>query len=279
MMNCCDRLIAEHRETEVLLAALEAKINQACDGAGLDASGWRLLEANYLLLAQDLRRHFLVEELALFALLSPYRTMMLMEVEHDDLLTLQQAFATELRQSVEAQALTAQLSLSFSAFKTRLLAHIIEEERGIFPLANASLEAEEQQKALRVYETLHCTDYAALPSLPRRVPGYEVRQTELFEPILKPLSYETCYEREHAAVQHLRIQSGMQQASHWVGQHQCMVLISGAVTLTVENEAIPMTPGQMVSIDSRRYYALRADSDAHLLVFKVWPHPHYVKAP
>jgi hemerythrin-like domain-containing protein len=276
MLNCCDLLITEHRQTEVLLAALETKVNQA--GAnGLDAAGWYSLEDDYALLAKDLNRHFLVEELAVFDLLSQYRSMMLMTVEHDDLLTLQHTFALELSQSVQGQKHTNSLLLAFNAFKTRLLAHIIEEERGIFPLANAKLEPEEQQKALRIYQALHRTEDSSLPKLPRAVPGYEIRPSNLFESVEKPLGYESLYEREHASVQHLQIQAGMKQAFHWVGQHQCMVLISGEVALELANEVIPLIPGQTISIDSRLYYALRASTDAHLLVFKVWPHPHYVK--
>jgi hemerythrin-like domain-containing protein len=277
MLNCCDLLIAEHRQTEALLAALETKVNLAVGVNGLDASGWHSLEADYMLFARDLNRHFLLEEMAVFALLSQYRSMMLMTVEHDDLLTLQHAFARELSQNRQAQKATDSLMLAFNAFKIRLLAHIVEEERGIFPLANAKLEPEEQQKALRVYQALRQMDDFSLPSLPRTVPAYEMKSTRLFQPVEKPLAYESLYEREHASVQHLQMKAGMKQAPHWVGQHQCLVLISGEVALEFADEVTFMLPGQTVSIDSRLYFALRALTDAHLLVFKVWPHPHYVK--
>lgn len=278
MTSCCDLLIAEHRQTEALLASLEVALTRACGPEGLDATGWIALEKEYRHLAEDLYRHFVLEERALFSLLSQYRTMMLMEVEHDDLLTLQGHFEDPFALSRSNNKPEANLLSSFLAFKTRLLAHIVEEERGIFPLANACLEPEEQEKARRVYHGVQAAFQESPVLLHRELPCYQIRQTALFQTLEKPLTYETLYDREYTSVQHLQIKAGTSQKLHWVGQHQCLILISGEATLETPAEKIPLAPGQSVSIDSRLYFALHALTDTHLLAFKVWPHPHYTKA-
>lgn len=286
MTNCCDLLIAEHRQTESGLRWLEERLAGLSGASPVSVSSafrgkeadWLSVAAFYAGWAADLHRHFVLEEDALFGLLSQYRSMMLMTVEHDDLRTLQGAFEEALSCSVETNTAHPDLLPRFQAFQTRLQAHIIEEERGIFPMAETSLLPEEQQLALRRYhEILEQSAQGAALSLFRPKPDFQVMETALFEPVDKPLSYETLYEREHASVQHIRMQAGMKQALHWVGPHQCLFLLSGAVTLETRQAQIPLSPGQCLTLDSQFYFALHAQTDAHLLNFKVWPHPHYTK--
>lgn len=270
MTSCVELLLAEHRETELQLAVLEEMISAS-------VVPWTTVQAHYALLAADLYRHFVLEERALFALLSQYRSMMLMEVEHDDLLVLRQGFEQSLNASVSAGVAEPTLLPSFQAFQARLKAHILEEERGIFPLVESWLEPEEQAKALRVFNVVKIAFEQQPIPLFREKPALRIRETGLFQPPEKRLSYETLYEREHSMVQHLSLQMGMRQNLHWVGQHQCLILLTGEVELQTEAGTELLKPGLSVSIDSRLYFALNALSDAHLLVFKVWPHPHYTK--
>jgi hemerythrin-like domain-containing protein/mannose-6-phosphate isomerase-like protein (cupin superfamily) len=286
MANCCDFLIAEHRQTESGLRWLEERLAALSGASPVSASSaFRAKEADWLSVAEfyagwasDLYRHFVLEEEALFSLVSQYRSMMLMTVEHDDLLTLQAAFEGALTHSVSSGSAHPDLMRHFQAFQTRLQAHIVEEERGIFPLAQACLLPEEHQLALRRYQEIseQATPGAAL-SLLRPEPAFQVIETAVFDAVEKPLSYETLYEREHASVQHIRLQAGMKQALHWVGPHQCLFLLSGTVTLETRQAQIPLSPGQCVTLDSQLYFALQAHTDAHLLNFRVWPHPHYTK--
>ncbi len=243
-----------------------------------DSADWASLSSFYAGWAADLYRHFVLEEEALFSLLSQYRSMMLMTVEHDDLCTLQATFEAALSHSVTAKTAHPELMSRFQAFQTRLQAHIIEEERGIFPLAESSLLPEEQHLALRRFqEMLGQSSQGAVLGLSRPEPTFQVMETALFDSVEKPLSYETLYEREHASVQHIRMQAGMRQALHWVGPHQCLFLLSGSVTLETHQAQMGLSPGQCVTLDSQLYFALHAQTDAHLLNFKVWPHPHYTK--
>lgn len=278
MTNCCDLLIAEHRQTESGLTRLQATLDRLSKGEMTDNAYWETLSRFYAGWAADLYRHFVLEEEALFSLLSQYRSMLLMTVEHDDLCALQAAFEEALSHSVNAKRAHPDLLPRFQAFQTRLQAHILEEERGIFPLAESRLLPEEQQLALRRYEEiLGQSAQGVVLGLSRPEPAFQVIKTALFDPVEKPLSYETLYEREHASVQHIRMQAGVRQALHWVGPHQCLFLLSGSVTLETHQAQMQLSPGQCVTLDSQLYFALQAQTDAHLLNFKVWPHPHYTK--
>lgn len=282
MANCCDLLIAEHRQTESGLRWLQERLeilNGASGAAVPEAVDWLTVAGFYEDWAAELYRHFVLEEEALFSLVSQYRSMMLMTVEHDDLWTLQTAFEGALTHSVTSGSAHPDLMRHFEAFQTRLQAHIIEEERGIFPLAQTCLLPEEQQLALRRYrEILAEAEQGAALALSRPTPDFRVMDTDLSGAVEKPLSYETLYEREHASVQHIRLQAGMKQSLHWVGPHQCLFLLSGSVTLETRQAQISLSPGQCVTLDSQLYFALQAHTDTHLLNFRVWPHPHYIKA-
>lgn len=281
MVDCCELLIAEHRRTEELVQRLETLLSQAVAPQGENGATWLAVQKAYQALAQDLHRHFVLEEQALFSVLNPYRTMILMEVEHDDLLTLQAEFASHLAGITEDGALpntqADALLKSFGAFKERLYGHILEEERGIFPLAEEKLETEEKLKVIRLYTELLETAENRMLTLTRPAPGFQIKTTELFTPFDKPMTYQTLYEREHTSLQHIRIQAGQKQSPHWMGQHQHIIVLSGQVVFETLQESHTLVSGDAVTIDSRLVFSFAAVKDTQLLVFKTWPHPHYSK--
>ena len=278
MITCCELLIAEHRRTERFLAELESALIPLCEAGSGERPQWLAVYAQYEVLAHDLYRHFVLEERALFSLLSPYRTMMLMEVEHDDLLALQKNFETLLKESLSSGQAEMNVLKAFQDFKTRLSGHILEEERGVFPMAEQLLLPEEKEKSRQLYEeSLSRFEEQSLPLL-RTEPAFQVLETRLSADVDRPLGYETLFSREHSEVQHIRIQAGARQNLHWVGPHQFVVVFSGAVELETKTGRTVLKSGDAVTLDSRLYFSFHALTDTHLLAFKVWPHPHYTKS-
>ena len=274
MTNCCERLIAEHRATEALLERLRRSLPKG--------SNWhenQVIEAQslYQQLAGALKAHFVLEEQGLFALLNQYRSMILMEVEHDDLLALQQAFAEALDTAVTAPAMTPELLASFVAWDERLRAHIVEEDRGIFPLAETTLLPEEKQMVLRRFDELDAGFEASPPMLIRPEPAYEIARTDIFEAPDRPIRFQALYEREQALIQHIALRAGETLARHWVAQHQCIVVVSGQVEFRTDSDTHVLDAGQRLNIDSRLYFSLSAVTDVSLLCLKIWPHPYYTK--
>jgi hemerythrin-like domain-containing protein/quercetin dioxygenase-like cupin family protein len=279
MLTCCDILLAEHRETERLLEHLNGVLTELPE-IPLHALPERLAEASqfYHRLATDLLRHFVLEEKALFAVLSAYRTMMLMEVEHDDLLTLQNAFVAALTRSVQRGKPEPELSPAFLAFQERLKAHIREEEAGVFPLAESTLEPEEKQKVLRLFAEIQAGFITDEPLRERPKPEFQIFGLASSVGFERPLAYHTLLEREHTSVQQVKIRAGHRQSPHWAGPHQLVLVLSGEVLLWVEEIAHPVAPGMLLMLDSRLVFAFEAKQDTELLLFRIWPHPHYTKA-
>jgi len=289
MIDCCELLIAEHRRTEDLLARLEDLLRGlAMAGRAPGIADWVTVHAAYDTLAQDLHRHYALEEKALFPVLSQYRTMMLMEVEHEDLLALQNAFAEQLERTEQSEPqaeLPDALGLllgKFEAFKTRLLAHIVEEERGIFPLANEMLEPEEKLKVMRLTNDLVESKSRMAYDLLRPTPTFSVKKANLSESTPRPMDYQTLFERDHSIVQTLRLHAGQQQAFHWAGQTQIMLVLQGELRFEAQcaegKKTHLLGVGDTLTLDSRLMFSLAAITEALLIVFKVWPHPHYTKS-
>ncbi len=268
-MDCIAQLLAQHRETESHLLRL-AELTEAGQWAGALAC--------FQSLKRELLRHYVLEEQALFALLSQYRTMMLMEVEHEDLLTLQHLFEETLQQSVAQNSPHPDLTDSLARFEKRLSEHIVEEERGIFPLADSWLTPEEHLRGDHVFQAVQNSFTQAEPTLPRPQPGFEIAATDLFTPLERPVAYQSIFEREHASIQHLWLKAGQKLARHWAGQHQCMIVTSGQILFETDAGTETLNAGMRATLDSRLYFSLQANADSHLLIFKVWPHPHYSKA-
>jgi hemerythrin-like domain-containing protein len=275
-MQCCSLLIAEHRQTELLVAQLRVPL--ADWNAQPSALAGERVTALYQRLCQDLIRHFALEEQALFAPLSAYRTMILMEVEHDDLLILQATFTTALQESLAQNAPTETLLPAWAAFEERLLAHIQEEEQGIFPMAERVLDTEGKQRVLRLMNERQAALLLTEPVLQRPAPGFQVKTLPDAD-FSRPMQYQTLYDREHTQLQRLTLRAGQKQSVHWAGQHQLLCLLRGAVQLWVGETATPLSVGQIATLDSRLAFALESVSDSEILLFRVWPHPHYTKAP
>lgn len=269
MLDCIERLIADHRDTEKQLDLLSSELGGSPD--------WPGLQAHFERIEKDLRRHFAYEEQALFPALSQYRTMMLMEVEHDDLLALERAFAAELSQSALERQATLALVSSFEAWQSRLRAHIVEEDRGIFPLAEAWLEPEEKAMTDRWYHELEQRFSLEEPTLVRPQPGFEIKPGLLLKVPTHPLDYQMLYERDHTQVQSIHIRQGQAQSPHWAGQNQCLLLLSGKLNLKAAEQTALLQTGDLVQLDSRLLYSLSALEDSHYLMFRTWPHPHYTK--
>lgn len=268
-MDCIAQLLTQHRETESHLLRLSALV---------EAAQWQGALACFQSLKRELLRHYALEEQALFALLSQYRTMMLMEVEHDDLLLLQTQFEEALNLSAEKNDRHPELIERLIRFEKRLGEHIVEEERGIFPLAGQWLTPEERLRADHVFQNMQESFTQQEPLLLRPQPAFEIAATDLCSPLDRPIAYQTVFEREHASIQHLWLAAGQKLSPHWAGQHQCLIVISGQVLFETASGTETLHPGMRAIADSRLYVSLQAETDSHLLIFKVWPHPHYTKA-
>jgi hemerythrin-like domain-containing protein len=270
--SCCERLMEDHRETEGILAQMQAV---------LDAGDLARLKRLFQTLKEVLDLHFACEEHGLFPVLNQYRTMMLMEIEHDDLLTAESAFADALSDSLVAGNTTPELISTFTHWSERLHAHILEEDRGIFTRADSMLEPEERLLVARKIDEVIARakdDAAEIPALNRPTPTITQSDMTLTGAPAKPIAFDRRFDVDHASLSHIQLQAGQKLARHWAAEHQCLVLISGQAQFITDTESITLTPGQQLNIEPRFLFALEAEADTHILLFRVWPKPHFLRA-
>lgn len=268
----CDLLLRDHRDTEHQLEKLEALITV----------GGRWQEANALLddITLGLKRHFACEEYGLFPVLSLYRPMILMEVEHDDLYSLLQALSHELGVSAVDQQDSSNLRATFTHLNERIRAHILEEERGIIPKAQAVLEPEEkalvQRKLAEVWNKVKDAGPGD-PLLDRPEPESTVWHTAIFESKPQPIHYQTLFEKEHCRVQHIEMKAGQALSRHWAPEFQHILVVKGQVMFVSEQGNHLLKPGSQVTLEPRFYFSLQAETDCHMIAVKVWPRPHFLR--
>lgn len=271
MIDCCQFLISQHHETRRLLELLQTQLST-------EPFHHATVQKAYDNLVYDLHQHFMLEEQGLFTTINQYRSMMLMEVEHDDLLERQKNFGNALSALQHSDAATPETWQHFEAFQTRLLAHMIEEEDGIFPLVPKWLDLEEQQKVLRRFSEIQQQLASHNPTLARANPSFSIINTTLFQDMTKPISYQTLYNREKSIIQQWSFRAGQKLAPHWAGQNQCLILITGSMRFTCEHETQILVAGQMLQVDSQLTFTLEALEDSQMVALKIWPHPHYTKS-
>lgn len=269
MAGCCDLLREDHRRTGILLSEL----------SGLLLAGDRsAFEQGFNTLCEELLRHYVLEERALFPVLSMYRPMILMEVEHEDLQMAEHAVRAAM-----AAGDSKKLLATFDFFDERLRAHIVEEDEGIFRMAETLPEPEEQalvsRKMIEVSQQL-----LAEPNLylKRNTPALEIRQSPLFQVANRPIAMNTLFEAEHDSLQLVRLKAGQSLSPHWAAQYQCLLVLSGKLALTADGQTHPLQAGDQVNIEPRLLFSLsvseNASEEAALLAFKIWPKPNYLRS-
>lgn len=251
----------DHQETERQLRQLEIALREG------NASGARDV---FQQLKTDLLRHFVLEEQALFPVLSQYRSMILLEVEHDDLLALQDQLETAIGQDDGLEALSA-----FEAYALQLRGHAKEEEEKIFPMAQSLLTPEEWAWVERRWRELSAQADLALV---RPDPQFAVHPAALLSQPEKPIAYRTLYEKPQASVQQISLKSGQSLARHWAGQDQYLLVISGSGMFEANGRTVALEPGLGLALDSRLPFSIAATGDLSILTFKTWPYPHFAKA-
>lgn len=282
------QLSQDHQETLQKLADLGRLLSSLPSEEGFQ----QILHCSETLIA-ELKQHFVMEEQALFPMLSMTRPMILMTVEHETLLGLMSDYHNALlHPDPQSLAQWERIQTQFQALRTRLEAHILEEDRGIFPLAHSVFEPEEHQRLARLMATLQSqsnSDPAVVNTLLERpAPAYQV-YPQLPPPSSNaPIQYQPLFLFGHHEIQRLVIQAGKTLAPHWSAQAQWIYLLSGCCSLTFAvtpeydaqagNETVTLQADGAVQLTPRCWMALQAEEDSALLIVKLWPHPNYAKS-
>lgn len=269
--HCTTRLDVDHRLTETVLAHLAGLIENA---------DWQKAREEYELLKFALTKHFALEEKALFSQLNGYQTMILMELEHDHLLELMNTLSVCLEGDEQGSIDAEQVTRTFKTLEERLKAHILEEDRGVFPLTQTLLTDAERQAVYDDLETLvHAQDVDWVSILTRAEPQCAVDTVPLFEAPTQPIALATLFESGHDSVKLYFLQAGQSLSPHWAGEDCCLLVLSGTGVLKLTDASHDLAPGSRVRMSPRLRHAVEARTDLTFLQIRIWPWPHFSKVP
>jgi len=258
-LQACESLIQEHRQME-----------QWLDGLGKALSRGEL-EPVRVALAQiepEMNTHFACEEQILFPAVSPYHPMVLMEVEHENLLALRAQLKERLKQTEEiGTEILSVIQEIGNRFISDMLDHIGREDAGIFPTCEQALSDDEKASVISGMERLR----QAARHTPVSPPGPPVRtfktlKVDLQSTIQRPVFSERLLDQDGLEIKHLVIGAGQSLPSHWSPQQITLVCLSGEGIFTANQQQIDLQSGVSIVLSPQLLHGIQAQSDCHLLL-------------
>ncbi len=258
-LEACESLLTEHRQTESLIAQLETQL-QLLQQPSVPEEVYAALDNAAKAFTTDLDRHFACEEQCLFPVLSRYAPMVLMELEHENLLDLRSQLISAIGQCCPEDIQTAGKS-----FIKELQDHIGREEFGIFPIAEQRLSLEEKNKVIQSMTDLRGQMSHQPPSLSAKV-GRGFEPISLIKPLPegREVFLEKVAQYENLTLKAMGLLAG-HQLKHWSPQRLYMICLEGKVRFESLEQDRFLLPGEGVIVDPRLEFTLYADETSHLL--------------
>jgi hemerythrin-like domain-containing protein/quercetin dioxygenase-like cupin family protein len=262
----CDSLTEEHRQVEVLLKSLESYLEQIGPECALS---WEIrLHIQELLqkIAREVDIHFVCEEQGLFPYLSQYHPMVLMEVEHEDLLKLRQELIEAFYESgLNPERIPAFIALSLQ-FIHELRDHIGREDYGIFPLAERDLQEREKEHVMKKMETLRQhTSQGASISIVRAPKTYQLYKLNLEEPMVQPVQNKTALAAMDTVIKQVSLQKGARLDPHWSPHRVAVTCLSGLAKIEMNDHEEILHPGEGLMMAPRLLHGIKALEDTRLM--------------
>jgi len=263
-LQVCASLLQEHRQMEALLAKLEQELS--C----LNHDRLESLDAIRFLMTQiepEMNTHFACEEKALFPAVSPYHPMVLMEAEHEELVTLRETFLELLGQpSLDAETIN-KLQAVGARFTSDMLDHIGREDAGIFPACESALSDYEKQAVLEGMMQIRA-EAKQVPTAPISRPerSFEAFQVDLNSPVQRPVFSERLSGTECLEIKHLTIRAGQSIPAHWSPKQGTLICLSGQARFSSNGLENELKPGTTVVMTPQLLHAIQAETDCHLLL-------------
>lgn len=265
-LQACDSLTQEHRYMETLLEQLEGLLPQLQDNSHDGRSSVTTLLSH---IEGEMNTHFACEEKALFPAVTPYHPMVLMEVEHEELIALRDSVLALLKKSDCDDTDLAQIKTLAQQFMMDMRDHIAREDAGIFPACETSLSEDEKSDVIAGMAKIRADAATApTPSISRPDKQTVRVQLDLESPLQRAVFSERLLNQTHLEVKHLSIQAGQAISTHWSPKSIVLTCLAGEGTFSVDGEETPLKPGLCVTLSPQMEHSVQAKTDCHfLLVF------------
>jgi hemerythrin-like domain-containing protein/quercetin dioxygenase-like cupin family protein len=261
-VTACASLIQEHRQMERLLDEL----GQALTGL---SPAHHLNDLKTLMgkIEAEINTHFTCEEQALFPAVSPYHPMVLMEVEHEELITLRDNILDLLKAENPTQDGLTQLQEMGERFIQEMLDHIGREDNGIFPVCERALSDEEKETVITGMEAIRqkAKDIPT-PSITRPKRTFRVYQAELSSQPKRDIMAHRLFEDTTIETKHLTLQAGKSLAAHWTPKKTILICLQGEGAFHANDQTESLIPGTLIVMSPQLRHAISAKTRCDLLL-------------
>lgn len=257
-LQACDSLTVEHRQMEKLLEALEQALQNENISSVRSLMRW---------IEPEMNTHFACEELALFPAVSPYHPMVLMEVEHEELMALRDSILEIIQQeSINAED-WRRLKESGDRFIQEMLDHIGREDAGIFPTCERALSDDEKKTVIAEMDRLRAeAKKKPIPPCPKPERTFQVLEVKLNEAPSRSIFSEKLLETDGKEIKHLTIRAGDTLPGHWSPKQITLICLQGTGLFKASGQEVPLEPGKIVLISPQLLHGVQAETNCHLLL-------------
>lgn len=262
-----ESLLKEHRQMEVLLEQLGTALELL---KAQPLSSLPQLRSVMETIEQEINIHFACEEQALFPAVAPYHSMVLMEVEHEELIALRDRLLELMRQEPQPQR-QEEIQALGPQFISEMLDHIGREDAGIFPTCEQSLNDTEKAAVIEKMNRIRAeAAHTQTASITRETKSFTVLQPDLETAAARSLFSERLFEENGAEIKHLVIQAGQSLPAHWSPKAITLICLKGQGSFSAEstesNQQTPLQAGTTIVMTPQLRHAIQAESDCHLLL-------------
>ncbi len=265
-LEACASLIREHREMEKMLEAF----GQTLAGLNPDAAANNNLASVRAAMAEitpEMNTHFACEEQVLFRIVSPYHPMVLMEVEHEELMAMREGILELLDlDALNAEQIT-QLQEIGNRFISEMYDHIGREDVGIFPTCERALSDDEKRDVIDGMDEIRRqakTEATPTPVPPEKT--FEYHALDLTSAPQRAIMSQRLFENNGTEAKHITIRGGDALASHWSPKEGILICLQGEGVFTANEQEKPLTPGTVITMSPQLLHGITAKADCHLLL-------------
>lgn len=261
-IEACASLIQEHRQMENLLEKLKKVLNalNAKDEPDSILTVMREIEP-------EMNTHFACEEQVLFPAVTPYHPMVLMEVEHEELIALRQELLTLLTDGGQISLNIRQLQEIGNRFISDMLDHIGREDTGIFPACERALSNEEKEAVIVGMEKIRQqARQTPTPSITRPDRTFKVHQLDVSSEPQREIMSKRIFEDASLEAKQITIQAGKSLAAHWTPKWAMLICLRGEGTFTANNEEQNFVPGTIITMSPQLQHSISAKTICDFLL-------------
>lgn len=256
-----ESLSGEQHEIERLLDQLESYESVPMDS-------WR--EEQLAQLLQDLEMltntHFTCEEYGLFPILKKYHPMVLMEKEHDLMISLREEVRDAFHHFRDYPLTAPSFKEKVKHFVSEMRRHFKQEQQGIYRIAERDLSPQEKEQVVNTMMELRTKAGSGLIyTIQRAEKHFYPFKSDLSQTFSKPVASHKLLERPDVIIKQISIRAGEPQTEQWAPTRSIAICQRGTVKCYMKGQELTLDPGAGILIEAGLVPSYEAVTNCDLL--------------